>query len=161
MFVALSLAAVSSGGWHVLRVDGTIWHYPPTWSATTAPLTLVTAPRQLVAIASYPLPRTPGRSDGCRPTEALDRLPADGAFLFVWSYGQMLPGDPAARDFPARPRHFRLTGLARYECMGPSFGFQFRDAGRAFQVHVALGPHATAATRATVLRVLDGLRVQP
>jgi hypothetical protein len=157
----LSLAAAPSGGWHTLRTGGTTWRYPPSWSATVAPLTLVTSPRQLVAIASYPLPRGPGRSDGCRPTQALDLLPPGGAFVFVWSYGQLLPGDPEAHDFPPRPRRFRLTNFARYECMGPSFMLTFRDSGRAFQVHVALGRHASAATRATVLRILDSFRVQP
>jgi hypothetical protein len=155
----LSLAAAPPGGWHTLRTGGTTWRYPPSWSATVAPLTLVTSPGQLVAIASYRLPRGPAGSDGCRPTQALDGLPPGGAFLFVWSYGQLLPGDPEAHDFPPRPQRFRFTKFARYECMGPSYMLRFRAGGRAFQVHVALGKHASAATRAAVLRILDSFRV--
>jgi hypothetical protein len=34
---------------------------------------------------------------------------------FVWSHGELLPGDARPRNFPERPRHFRLGGLARYE----------------------------------------------
>jgi hypothetical protein len=160
LLAALSLAGAPAGRWHTLRTGGTAWRYPASWSATTAPLTPVTSPRQLLAIASYPLPRAPARSDGCRPTEALDRLPPRGAFVFVWSYGQLSSRD-LARDFPPRPRHFRLTRFAHYECVGPSYMIRFREASGAFQVHVALGPRATAATRATVLRILDGVRVQP
>jgi hypothetical protein len=160
LLAALSLAATPAIGWRMVGAGGTAWRYPASWSATTAPLTPVTSPRQLLAIASYPLPRAPARSDGCRPTEALERLSPRGAFVFVWSYGQLSPRD-LAHDFPGRPRHFRLTRFAHYECMGPSYMLRFRDAGRAFQVHVAFGPRATATTRATVLRILDGFRVQP
>jgi DNA-binding LacI/PurR family transcriptional regulator len=51
--------------------------------------------------------RSPGRGwiEGVlarRPTGVIARLPADGAFVFVWSDGQLAPGD-LARGFPPRP----------------------------------------------------------
>jgi hypothetical protein len=119
------------------------------------PLTPVTSPEQVLAIASYPLPDDNRGADGCMPKEALTRLPPGGAFLFGWEDGT---GGLHARDFPPRPAHFRLTGFARYECLGPSYLLRFRAGGRFFQIHVVLGRHATGATRATVLRVLDSFR---
>jgi hypothetical protein len=58
--------------------------------------------------------RTHRRAPRLLPTEVLGHRPAAGAVVFVWSYG-LLPSDACPRDFPERPRHFRLGGLARYE----------------------------------------------
>jgi hypothetical protein len=128
--------------------------YPPGWFATTRPLTPVTAPGQVLALASYPLPHDARGADGCEPKAALDRLPPDGAFLFGWDVGS----GPLA-GFPPRPRRFRLGHLATYECLGPSYLVRFREGGRDFQIHVVLGPQADAATRAAALRVLDSFVV--
>ena len=68
------------------------------------------------------------------------------------------------RDFPPRPEHFTLRrrALASYECWRvPTYLIRFRDADRPFQLHVALGPRATPARKAQVLRVLDSLRFEP
>jgi hypothetical protein len=92
------------------------------------------------------------------PKEALAKMPPDGAFIFGWEYGLVGSGSfPSARDFPARPRHFRLTNLGNYECMGRSYMLRFRAAGRAIQIHIAFGAHASAAIRATTVRILDRL----
>jgi hypothetical protein len=114
-----------------------------------------------LAVASYRLPRDSGGADGCRPSEALDRLPPGGAFVYGWDY-RSIPHRSGFRksDFPPRPRHFRLARFAHYECAGPSFMIRFRQAGRFLQIHVALGTRATPATRATVLRILDSLRIR-
>jgi hypothetical protein len=45
--------------------------------------------------------------------------------------------------------------------MGHSYMVRFRAAGRAFQFHIYLGPKATAATRATVLHILEGFDARP
>ena len=128
--------------------------YPRGWHATSARLTPVTGPVQVLAVASYLLPHDDRGADGCEPKEALDRLPPGGAFIFGWEYG-------SARDagkLPPRPKHFKLDDFAGFECLGPSYVLRFREAGRYFQIHVALGPHAGAQTRVTVLRVLDSFR---
>jgi hypothetical protein len=148
---ALALALA----WLTFHAHGVAVRYPHGWDATARPLTPVTAPAEVLAVGSFRLPRGPGGADGCEPKEALDRLPPGGAFVYAIEYGF-----GSRRDFPPRPRRFRLTGFARYECLGPSYTIRFRDEGRFFQVHVAFGRRAGAAVRATALRVLDSFRVE-
>jgi hypothetical protein len=156
----LSVAAGLPPSWHTYRGDRISIRYPPGWTATGRPLTAVTSPGQLIAIGSYRFPTNNAGADGCEPKEALDAIPPDGAFIFGWDYGQLSAAD-LHKDFPPQPQRFRLTGLADYECMGHSYALRFRAAGRAFQIHVYLGPKATAATHATVLRVLDSFHAKP
>jgi hypothetical protein len=160
----LPLAAVAAAlagphGWPTFHDHGVALRYPPGWHATRAPLTHVTDPVQVVAVASYPLPANNRGDDGCEPKEALDRLPATGAFLFGWEYPKSSAfGPPKASDFPPRPARFRLVHFAQYECLGPSYLLRFRDHGRFFQIHVALGRRAGPAIRRLVLRILDTFR---
>jgi hypothetical protein len=138
---------------HAFRADGVSVRYPDGWDATSRPLTPVTDPVQVLAVASYPLPRDDRGADGCMPKRALDRLPRSGAFIFGWE----VTGRPEAvpGSFPIQPRHFALTRLEDFECLGRSYAVRFREAGRYFQIHVALGPDAGSRTRKTVLRILD------
>ncbi len=155
---ALALAATAPPSWRTFRGEGISIRYPPGWFATARPLTPVTSPQQVLAIASYPLPRGSAGADGCAPKEALDGLPLTGAFIFGWEYGQLSKVTGIReRDFPPRSKHFELAGFAPYECFGPSYMLRFRAAGRAFQIHIAFGRRASASTRATVLRILDSL----
>jgi hypothetical protein len=115
----------------------------------------------VLAIASYPLPSNARGADDCEPTDALARMPPNGAFIYGWEYGDPRGGIGArARDFPKRPGHFRLGGFARYECLGRSYMLHFRESGRFFQIHVAFGTRASTATRTTVLRILDSFRAR-
>jgi hypothetical protein len=159
--VSIVLVAATAGpapvAWHTYRGDRISIRYPPRWTATARPLTAVTSPGQAIAIGSYRFPTGSAGADGCEPREALDGIPPGGVFIFGWDYGQ-LPQTVLRKSFPPEPRRFRLTGLADYECMGHSYALRFRAAGRAFQIHVYLGPRADAATRATVLRILDTFR---
>ncbi len=148
---------LTGSSWCTFRGDGVSLRYPAGWHATARPLTSVADPAQIVAIASYPLPR--GSAGGCSPREALDRVQPKGAFIFGWEY--TATRSLRKRDFPRRPRHFRLTNYASYGCLGPSYLLRFRDAGRFFQIHVVLGRRASRATRATVIRVLDSFRAAP
>jgi hypothetical protein len=156
----LAVGVVIPPAWHTYRGDRISIRYPPGWTATARPLTNVTSPVQLVAIGSFRFSTNIARSDGCEPKEALDAIPASGAFIFGWDYGQ-LPQTELRKNFPPQPQRFRLTGLANYECMGHSYMLRFRAAGRAFQIHVYLGSKATAATRLTVLRILDSFHARP
>jgi hypothetical protein len=150
-----------SASWLLYKSHGVTLRYPPSWHATTVTLTHVTDPVQIVAIASYPLPTSNRGDDGCQPKEALDHLPATGAFIYGWEDpADSVFGPPRASDFPARPAHFKLTGYGQYECSGPGYMLAFRDNGRFFQVHDALGRRATAATRQEVLRILDSFRAK-
>jgi len=155
----LALTIGSSSGWRTFHANGISVRYPPGWYATSAPLTPVTAPAQVLAVASYPLPKGDAGADGCEPRAALARMPAGGAFVFGWGYGEVSSQTgvrPA--DFPRRPKNFRLTNFGRYECMGPSYMIRFSDGGWAYQIHVYLGLNATTETRQTALRILDSFR---
>jgi hypothetical protein len=154
--VALLAASCSSSPklTHAFRADGVSVQYPDGWDATSRPLTHVTSPVQVLAVASYRLPRSNRGDDGCEPKQALDRRPADGAFIYGWEFSSS-----QGERFPPRPKHFSLSGFERFECLGPSYRLQFRDAGRLFNIHVSLGPKASDGTRKTVLRILDSLRV--
>ena len=149
-----------SSKWRTLRTDGVSVRYPPGWDATSHPLTPVTDPPQVLAVASFPLPRDNSGADGCQPKEALDHLPPTGAFIYGWEYANpKLPG-LRLRDFPPRPKRFTLTGFAHYECSGLGYMARFREAGRLFQIHVDFGRRASPATRRTALRVLDSFQVK-
>ncbi len=160
-FAAVAIGAGTPSSWHTYRGDRISIRYPPGWTATARPLTAVTSPVQLVAIGSFNFPTNSARPDGLRAQgSASAAIPANGAFIFGWDYGR-LPQAELRKSFPPRPQRFRLTGLASSECMGRSYMLLFRAAGRAFQVHVYLGPKATAATRVTVLRILDSFHARP
>ena len=155
----LTLSGTAQAGWRTFSANGISVRYPPGWFATRQPLTPVTSPPQILAVASYPLPRNDRGADGCEPKEALERMPPTGALIFGWEYGSIT--GRALRHFPTRPKHFTLTSFARYECLGPSYMLRFRQAGRFFQIHIAFGKRAGGATRATALRILDSLQVRP
>jgi hypothetical protein len=138
------------------RIAGLSFAYPALWSSTRTRLDAITSPPQLVAVASYPLAVRPSK-DSC-PHPALARRPADG--VFVQLREETNPG--IARSFPDRPRNFSLPPLGRVECYGPRGArLRFRQAGRGFYAYISFGPRATASTRRTTLRVLDGLQITP
>ena len=160
--VAVLLASgCASSSLKTFRDDGVSVRYPAEWHATRRPLTPVTSPVQVLAVASYALPQGNAGADGCSPKEALDRLPPNGVFLFGWEYDRPGLAGVHRSDFPRRPDHFDLRGPTGFECLGPSYVVTFREAGRLFQMHVVLGPEAGADERATALRVLDSLEVSP
>jgi len=147
----LALTGASPANWLSFRAEEVSVHYPPGWHTTARPLTPVSYPPQVLAVASFPFPRedqTIGSS--CGPAGTLAKLATSGALIYVIENTGIRPV-----LFPARPKRFRLTGFARYECLGPSYLLRFHEAGRSFQIDIAFGPRAGPATRATVLRILD------
>jgi hypothetical protein len=156
----LALAGcASSTSWKTFRDRGVSVRIPAGWDATRRPLTPVTSPVQVLAVASYRLPRGKDGADGCSPKEALDRLPAKGVFVFGWEYDRPALTGVRKSDFPPRPTHFELGRRTGFECLGASYVVHFRAAGRLFQVHIVLGPKAGDAERKTALRVLDSITV--
>ncbi len=136
---------------------------PAGWHRIAPPLTSVTFPVDRLLLTSYPA----AGGGSCGPDRAARALPPGGALVYLMEYrprvGDAWPG-LRRRDFPPRPEHFALLRRARatYECWRvPSYLIRFRDAHRPFQLHVALGPRATPARKAQVLRVLDSLRFEP
>ena len=148
------LAAIPSK-WPTFRTDRVSVRYPAGWFATARPLTPITGPGELLAVTSFPLPKNP-LLVGCEPGATLANMPPSGAWIFVWYYGENL----GYSNFPPRPGKFKLGG---YECFGssPSYMLRFRQSNRYFQVYVAFGHRAGAATRASVLQVLDSFTAKP
>ena len=148
----LVLTAASPPTWATFRKDAISVRYPPGWHATARRLTPVSYPWQVLAVASYPFPKD-ARPNGCRPAGTLAKRQPSGALIFVIEYGT-----GSASAFPPRPPRFKLGGVRNYECFGRSYLLRFRDAGRYFQIHVAFGRRAGAATRAAVIRILDSFK---
>jgi hypothetical protein len=155
---AFALIGATPHSWPSFHTDGVSVRYPPGWHATSRRLTPVTSPRQALVVTSYPLPRRTV-ADNCDPTSTLDALPANGALIFMWEYP---PHATGLKSFPPRPAKFKLGALGKPECFGPRTAIvAFRQAGRFFEIAITLGRQATAATRATVLRILDSLAIGP
>lgn len=130
-------------GWHVLR----------GW------LSDVIDPAPQLAVASFPA-RLSHHTCECGSPNVVN-FPHNGAFIFVWEYLHY-PRLSLAR-VPRRPARLSLSagrGMRR-TCDGPDGGFNFKDAGRVFQVEVYLGPRAGAALRRRAAATLDSLRVAP
>jgi hypothetical protein len=89
--------------------------YPSAWHVIRQSLTQV---GQLLVVTSFPLHQS-APDKNCSPRTAIERMPPDGAFLYMFEY--------------AKP-HPRL--LARFMVL-------FRDRRRAFQAHVYIGRRAT------------------
>jgi hypothetical protein len=135
-------------------------HKPPAWKLLTGDIAAVSWPVERLLLTSY----RARRGGSCAPDRAERELPADGALVYLFEY-RARRGAPLTkvnrRAFPPRPAHFALhrRALGNYECWRvPSYLIRFRDGGRAFQVHVALGGRAGPARRAQVLAALDSLR---
>jgi hypothetical protein len=131
--------------------------YPNAWHVIRQSLTQV---GQLLVVTSFPLHQS-APDKNCSPRTAIEQMPSDGAFLYLFEYTRARPRLLAR--FPPRPKRFRLRKKTRqpYECVGLSYMVRFRDRGRAFQAHVFLGKRATKRTRARVLELLDSLVVGP
>lgn len=129
--------------------------YPAEWHGS------LVGPEDAFIVASFPLPRG-GLLD--YPLDRVRRrLPEDGALVHLFQYPRLLEDPAAGKNFPPRPKHLRLErkDFASYEGWGPGYLLRFREAGHAVQIMVALGERASPETRATLVRILDSIRVEP
>lgn len=152
-----------TGGPRAAVGAGVSVRYPGGWQLIAPPVTALSSPVERLLLTSYPT----RRGGNCSPERAERGLPDDGALIYLFEYR---PERGAVwqhlrrRDFPPQPAHFvlRRRDLASFECWRvPSYVIRFRTADRPFQMHVALGKHATATRRAQVLGILDSLRFSP
>ena len=157
LLAVLLAAGCASSSSKTFREDGVSVRYPSDWHATRRALTPVTSPVQVLAVASYRLPRGKAGADGCSPKEALDRLPPNGVFLFGWEYDRPSLAGVQRGDFPPRPDHFELKGPTGFECLGPSYVVAFREAGCSRSM--SSSGRRPGRTSATALKVLDSLEV--
>jgi hypothetical protein len=121
--------------------------YPHGWRVSREPFTAVTDPvERLVLYAPAPLP----------PTRRAPRR--DQVIALLLETVPPLPLD--LRQFPRRPRRFRLPHPGRMEGFDGDRWAElvFRDHGRAFYVFVGVGTAATGK-EASLLAALDSLVV--
>jgi hypothetical protein len=131
--------------------DGLSITIPESWRFSEEPTEPI-EPQNALALGSWAFP------DGgvCAPFDALDGLPAHGAFVWLIEYH----GTDHPEDFVPRPDGFDLQDFRYGETScedTPMYQLRFRDAGRFFQWQVAFGPQASEATRSETLRALDTL----
>ena len=144
---------------HVHRDEevGLVAPVPHGWHAARS-LTGFVSPREVLALASYPL-RGGAEAGECAPDTARRDMPADGTFVWLLEYEGELPPD----RFPPRPERFRLD-RARFapgtSCFdGPGWTTTFRAPRRQFQLLVAFGRGPSDEQLREVESILDGLEV--
>ncbi|HEX5853288.1 MAG TPA: hypothetical protein VFY36_09355 [Solirubrobacteraceae bacterium] len=136
--------------------------YPKGWHVFPPPDTPLTYPYDRLLITSYP---TTTGGGSCSPRHAETALPANGVLIYLFEYKtppNAILTPPQNAAFPPKPAAFTLPAHpSNYECWTvPSYMIRFRTAGRLFQTHIALGPHASASRRTQALRVLQSLHIQ-
>jgi hypothetical protein len=131
---------------------------PPGWIEKDDPVPGTTGPRVVTAYGTWDFPT----GGSCGPEPALAELPTDGAL--VWLVEHANPGN--AGDFISLMPQFSIDlqgPPARWECAAaaPSRMYLFRVGGRFFEVHVALGWGATAATVEQASGLITSLQAEP
>ena len=141
--VAAALLLVASGG-HAApsplpaiksTLPGFELRYPPGWHAALRS-------DHGVVISTFKVVRP----------DSFSVRPRGSAYIVIFDYGHM------PRPLPPRPTHLRLPPIRSYEGFGSGSMLNFRQAGHNFQVFVAFGQGADAATRALALRTVATLR---
>jgi hypothetical protein len=126
---------------------------PPEWSVAGAGGMNVLSPQPVLMAGTWPFPA----GGDCAPTEALDSMPRDGAFLWILEYPRLSD----TQEFEPRPEKFSLGDLkGPFECVGQkTYLLLFHEDSRFFQVHIVIGPVASDSVRSDVLEVLDSFQV--
>ena len=144
---------------------GVAFSYPCAWERAPAPLTSSVDPREVVALATYPL-RVRGTGGGpcVALRDELATMPAGGALIWLLEYrpprGDVWADLPRER-FPERPRRFELSraDLQAGLCgAGLGTSLTFRDANRPFQLWLLMGEDVRGARLAEIREILDSLR---
>jgi len=141
---------------------GIAGRYPEGWHRERA-LTNLAVPREVLALASYPL-RGGAKAGECAPDAARADIPPGGAFLWLLEYRPLrdeLGNDLPLSRFAPKPARFdiRRTDLdENLSCFsGPGYTTAFRVAGRPFQLLVAFGGEPTDERIAEVAAILNSL----
>jgi hypothetical protein len=142
-------------GWRKHRAPEVGLHatLPAGWHLADEPLTGIEEPREVLALATYPLAGS-DRASPC-PFEPMP-APADGALIWLVEYRS----DPLPSRFPRRTTTHELTrdDLRPGFCGAPlGHHATFRDAGRLFQLWLLFGEQVTDVRLAEVAQILSGL----
>jgi len=131
---------------------GLTWQMPlPDWRQYDWPMTAVQGERLM--LGTFALDRVPPDRN-CTPRAAIDALPRDGAFIYVFEYV-----DGAEVAAPERAGELAIGPEIRYECLGMSRMARWRQDGRDFQAHVYLGPRAGDERMKEVRSILNSIQV--
>ncbi len=137
--------------------------YPSGWHRARA-VTRLVEPRELLAIATYPL-RGGSETGECAPSHAREDMPSGGTFIWLIEYRPTqgaVWADLRRARFPRRPTHFKLrrSSLRKgISCVtGPGYSTTFRAADRPLQLLVAFGGRPTDGRLAQVGSILDSLK---
>jgi hypothetical protein len=133
--------------------------HPRGWHALRS-LTRLSEPREVLALASYPL-RAGAEAGECAPDTARVDMPAGGVFVWLLEYVEQLPPE----RFPERPARFSLERdrlVDHIRCFpGPGWTTTFRLAGRQLQLLVAFGGPPSADRLRDVEELLNSLAFEP
>jgi hypothetical protein len=158
--------APAPAGWHKHHAPkvGVAATVPDGWHVGEEPLTDSIDPREVLALASYPLQDGGNGGGPCVAAQpAVAAMPADGALIWLLEYrrprGDVWADLPRSR-FPPRPGTFALTraDLQPGLCgAGLGLSTTFRDADRPFQLWLLFGKKVSDARLAEAAQILDGL----
>lgn len=144
---------------------GAAGRYPEGWHRARA-LTNLAVPREVLALATYPL-RDGAKAGECAPDTARADMPPGGTFLWLLEYRPLrdeLGNDLLLSRFPPKPSRFDLgrTDLGEnISCfLGAGYSTSFRAAGRPFQLLVAFGGRPTDERLAEVVAILNSLQFE-
>ena len=155
------------------REVGLSVEYPEGWHRLRA-LTNVAVPRELIALATYPL-RGGGEGGGpCAAERDLEAIPRDGALIWLFEY-RPLRGEVWAElrrsSFPPRSARLNVSrdDLQPNSCLtgvgyaprasGLVYTTTFSDANRPFQLSLVFGADVSDARIAEVERILASLEL--
>ena len=131
------------------------WQMPlPRWRRYDWPLTSMHGER--LALGTFRLERTP--PGDCTPRAAIDAMPRDGAFIYLFEY----ENDAMRMDERTRERAGPLAPgpEQNFECMGSSRMVRWKDRGRVFQAHVYLGAGASDQLQQDATSVLNSIQAR-
>jgi hypothetical protein len=125
--------------------------YPKRWSRAEQQLTILGNPKELLALATFPL----RRGGGCAPKRALEKASPTDAIVFLVEFtattGMKLPRRPTSFDPLPTPHMDECWGIAVST-------YRFQDSGGRFRVDVWLGDQASHQTRNETTEILDSLQ---
>jgi hypothetical protein len=132
------------------------WQMPvPPWRRYDWPMTSVQGER--LSLGTFDLERRPPDRN-CTPRAAIDTMPADGAFIYLFEYIDL--AERWKRRFPQRTGPLTLGPETAPECMGKSRTVIWQDRGRAFQAHAYIGAHASDRLRHDVTSILNSIQAR-
>jgi hypothetical protein len=135
------------------------------WHRAPLPVSQLADPRELVALATFPLARHLPTNCEAFAGSARSQMDREDVFLVVQERGY--DRESEWLDFPPRPRSFspedpKPAEPGEHGCGDPPdstvYWRNFSDAGRHFHTLVVMGPDAPPSARTQAWAILDSLR---